>query len=343
MKERYLTPIGADGSTRGEPPSAPSTGLVLTDEYIRDYLESLRKRGRSATTVSCYAAKLASLQGYLDGSPLYADTLSSWRSHLLESGYSPRTVNTYVSAANGLMGYLGRRDLQLVGQLAFEGEERTCLTRREYLSLLSHARKRGRERDYLLAKTLALLGISASELPRVSVEAAKCGMVALEEGSVPIPPSLAEEIISFASSEGMEGGPVFRGRDDRPLSRTAVSACLRGLAQDAGLAPERCGPGALASLRRTAFEEIRDSLNPLVRQAYESLLDAEQAIVGWDESLACRRRKGLDSPDAPSSLEHMTQRLSQVASGRTASTRSARQCQTVSEGETACRPHEACI
>lgn len=316
MREGYLTPAGADRPAQSGPLPAFPADLVLSDEHIRDYLDSLRKRGRSETTVSCYAAKLASLRGYLDGSPLRADTLSSWRSHLLGLGYSPRTVNTYVSAANGLMSYLGRRDLQLVGQLSFESEERACPTRGEYLTLLSHARKRGRERDYLLAKTFALLGISASDLSRVSVEAAERGVVALEEGTMPIPLSLAEEIVSFASSEGIEGGPVFRGRDGRPLSRTAASACLRTLAQDAGLAPERCGPGALASLRRTAFEEIRSSLSPLVRQAYESLLDAEQALVGWEEPLVGRRRGGPDSPDAPSDLELMTQRLFQVASGR---------------------------
>ena len=36
---------------------------------------------------------------------------------LLKAGYSPGTVNTHISAANGLLAFLGRRDLQLIGQL----------------------------------------------------------------------------------------------------------------------------------------------------------------------------------------------------------------------------------
>ena len=58
-----------------------------------------------------------------------ADTLELWRAALLREGYSPGTANTHVSAANGLLAYLGRRDLQLIGQLDTEEEIQPELSR----------------------------------------------------------------------------------------------------------------------------------------------------------------------------------------------------------------------
>lgn len=65
-----------------------------------------------------YSAKLRALYDYLPpDKQISRGTLAAWRAFLLEAGYSPSTVNTHLSAANGLMEYMGRRDLQLVGQL----------------------------------------------------------------------------------------------------------------------------------------------------------------------------------------------------------------------------------
>lgn len=68
------------------------------------------------------------------------NTLETWRQALLAEGYAPATVNTNISAANGLLDYLGRRDLQLTGQLETETAPQSELTRTEYLRLLSAAR-----------------------------------------------------------------------------------------------------------------------------------------------------------------------------------------------------------
>lgn len=313
---------GSEVASSDRPMSLPSA-MNLTEENVTAYLESLERKGRSGATVSCYAAKLSSLLEYLGGSPLRETTLSSWRRHLLERGYSPRTVNTYISAANGLVGYLGRRDLQLVGQLSFEGEGRVGLTRGEYLALLSYARACGRERDYLLAKSFASMGVSSSDLKRITVEAVECGELVLEGQCEPteIPAFLASEILAFATSEGIEAGPVFRGRDGHPLSRTAVASCLRNLANEAGLPPERCGPGALSALRRSALDEIRESLSPLVRRTYESLLEAEQAAVGWDNSPQGYGRRAAEKKDRSAGLELVSRGHVATPSRRAAASR----------------------
>lgn len=260
-------------------------GVQVTPADVDAYLEALEARGRRAATTSVYAAKLRLLLSYLAGEQLGEGTLLEWRSYLLEEGYSPRTVNSYLSAANGLVGFLGRRDLQLTGQLESGATKHREPSRSNYLRLLSFVRGRGDMRDYLLIKSIALLGLSVSELSLLTVEAVRAGGVRLPgppDTSVAVPDVLAREIMDYAARQGLEEGPVFLGRTGSPLSRTSVAARLRAAAMGAGLPPDACGPGALASLRRKALVDIEASLSSFVTQSYDRILDVEQALVGWN-------------------------------------------------------------
>ena len=141
-------------------------GAELSMETIRAYLADLSGRGRRKGTVQMYSAKLRALYDYLPpDKQISRGTLAAWRAFLLEAGYSPSTVNTHLSAANGLMEYMGRRDLQLVGQLEADKGLQPELSRVEYLRLLQAARILEKERTYLLVKIFALAGIRVGELP----------------------------------------------------------------------------------------------------------------------------------------------------------------------------------
>lgn len=73
------------------------------------------------------------------------------------------------------MEYMGRRDLQLVGQLEADKGLQPELSRVEYLRLLQAARILEKERTYLLVKIFALAGIRVGELPQVTVERVRAG------------------------------------------------------------------------------------------------------------------------------------------------------------------------
>ena len=86
-------------------------GVTVSEESIRAYLEDLNHRGRREETVRFYAAKLKTFYDYLPpDKQIVLNTLETWRQALLAEGYAPATVNTNISAANGLLDYLGRRD-----------------------------------------------------------------------------------------------------------------------------------------------------------------------------------------------------------------------------------------
>lgn len=263
-------------------------GVTVSEESIRAYSEDLNHRGRREETVRFYAAKLKTFYDYLPpDKQIVLNTLETWRQALLAEGYAPATVNTNISAANGLLDYLGRRDLQLTGQLETETAPQSELTRTEYLRLLSAARALEKERTYLLVKAIALTGAHVGELPQITVEAVQSGRTPAVSGGeqrrVQLPRCLQAELLSYCRRQGLTAGPVFVTRSRRPLRRTQVTGDIQSLSGAARVAPEKCNPRCLRKLYLVTQAEIDRGVRLLAEQAYDRLLDTEQLAVGWDE------------------------------------------------------------
>lgn len=268
--------------------AAAPAELTVTWEEVCRYLDSLVARGRRRETIQVYRPKLEAFYHFLpEDKRVAADTLELWRAALLREGYSPGTANTHVSAANGLLAYLGRRDLQLIGQLDTEEEIQPELSRTEYLRLLATARNLGRERTYLMVKVFALTGIRVSELNRVTVRAVEEGRVLTAcDGRaqyVLIPACLQKELAVYLRRVGITAGPVFVTRSGRPMRRTQVSGEIRTLCRDARVDGDKSNPRCLRRLYQVTQERIRDSVQILAEQAHERMLEEEQLTVGWEQ------------------------------------------------------------
>ena len=268
--------------------AAAPAELTVTWEEVCRYLDSLAARGRRRETIQVYRPKLEAFYHFLpEDKRVAADTLELWRAALLREGYSPGTANTHVSAANGLLAYLGRRDLQLIGQLDTEEEIQPELSRTEYLRLLATARNLGRERTYLMVKVFALTGIRVSELNRVTVRAVEEGRVLTAcDGRaqyVLIPACLRKELTVYLRRVGITAGPVFVTRSGRPMRRTQVSGEIRTLCRDARVDGDKSSPRCLRRLYQVTQERIRDSVQILAEQAHERMLEEEQLTVGWEQ------------------------------------------------------------
>lgn len=268
--------------------TAAPAELTVTWEEVCRYLDSLAARGRRRETIQVYRPKLEAFYHFLpEDKRVAADTLELWRAALLREGYSHGTANTHVSAANGLLAYLGRRDLQLIGQLDTEEEIQPELSRTEYLRLLATARNLGRERTYLMVKVFALTGIRVSELNRVTVRAVEEGRVLTAcDGRaqyVLIPACLRKELTVYLRRVGITAGPVFVTRSGRPMRRTQVSGEIRTLCRDARVDGDKSNPRCLRRLYQVTQERIRDSVQILAEQAHERMLEEEQLTVGWEQ------------------------------------------------------------
>ena len=88
-----LAPVSpAEGPAGGE--------TAVTWEQVESYLDSLSSRGRTAGTITAYRRSLKRFYRDLpEDKRVDRETISRWRTALLEGGYTARTVNAHLSAA----------------------------------------------------------------------------------------------------------------------------------------------------------------------------------------------------------------------------------------------------
>ena len=261
--------------------------LLLTEELIAQFLLEKERRGCVSDTVSGYRRHLLQLYQELpEDKEIRPGTLENWQSMLVEKGYAARTVNNWLSAANSLMEFCGRRELQVPDLPLPADDVQPELTRAEYLRLLSAARALGRERAYLLVKVFACTGLTVRHLSLLTAEAVEENRLVLPDNSlrriVHIPASLWGELQDYIRREGVSSGPVFVTRNGRQYNRTAVNAVIQSLARDARVSPEKCNPRCLRKLYRSTQESIQASFALLMEQAHERLLETEQLTTGWE-------------------------------------------------------------
>ena len=254
---------------------------VLTKGTVHSYLEYLEEQGRTASTIQTYGRSLHRLLEWLgEDGELNRESLREWRESMLGEGYSPSTVNTSLSVANGCLDYLGRRDLQFTAHLELPERQRPELSRKEYLAMLAAARNEGNERVYLLIKLFAQTGIGVQELKLVTVEAVKAGEFSAGSGEqtrrVRMHKALRRELLSYCGRSGVSSGAVFVGRSGKPLNRTAVSDMIRGCCERAGLRGGKANPRCLRRMYQDTVNSIRQKYVRRMELDYADLLDAEQ-------------------------------------------------------------------
>ena len=262
-------------------------GAGLSPSAIDGYLAEMSRRGCTDETVRTYRRSLMKLLKYLprEDATIREGTLERWREELLRD-YTVRTVNVNISAANSYLDYAGARALQLAKPLPPPEEAQPELTRSEYLRMLERANYDGNERAYLLTKVFACTGLTVQELPRLTLEAVKAGMVERHAGlPAKLPACLRSELLSYARRQAIGRGPLFVTRSGRAMNRTAVTDTIQRLACAAKIEPGKGNPRCLRKLYLNAQHEIWRSLLPLAEQSHERLIETEQLAVGWKEEM----------------------------------------------------------
>ena len=267
---------------------AADTGALMRPEEMEAFLASCEAEGRVEGTLQWYRRGLRYLYEALpEDKTIRRDTLERWRADLVEKGYAPSTINSFLSVSNAYLDFVGHREYQLAGQLKPETEIQPELTRAEYLRLLQTARSLGRERAYLLVKLFGSTGLTVQELPKVTAETARAGRLTVTTSRVRqvirLPEGLRRELIEYGERNGRLTGPLFLTKEGTPMSRTYVTAMIRQLCGPARVAEEKGNPRCLKRLYQATRAGIEGNIALLVDQAVERLLDQEQCQIGWRE------------------------------------------------------------
>lgn len=240
-------------------------GYDLTHAQISAFGAHLLEEERAPGTVEKYLRDLEAFYRWLDGRPVTRESAAAWKEALLSTGHAPVTVNSMVAALNGLLGFLdwGFKVKFLKIQRRVFRDQRRELTREEYGLLVKAAQEHGKEWLALLMETICGTGIRVSEVPYITVEAARQGRaeVALK-GKIRVillPGKLCRKLLKHARKQKIDSGEIFVTRSGKGLSRKQIWAEMKRLCAWAGVPPEKVFPHNLRHLfARVFYRACRD-------------------------------------------------------------------------------------
>ncbi len=232
----------------------------LTVEQIASYGQFLYREERSPGTIEKYLRDINTFVQWLGDRDVTKELTATWKSCLLEQGYAPVTINSMLSALNGLFKFLGwnecRVKLLKIQRRLFRDTNRE-LTRSEYDRLLATAKELGRDRLALLIETIGATGIRVSEVKYITVEAARKGKAEISlKGKIRVillSAKLCRKLLKYAKKQKTASGAIFRTKSGKDLSRRQIWAELKGLCERAGVAPTKVFPHNLRHLFATIF------------------------------------------------------------------------------------------
>ena len=235
---------------------------TITQTDMDGYCLSLLTEERSAGTIQKYRRDLAAFALWLDGRGATKENAARWKTHLLERGCKPETVNSKLSAINGFFRFMGWpikvKFLKIQHQL-FRDPARE-LSRQEYNRLLTAARESDQERLALIMETLCATGIRVSELRYITVEAALAGRATItlkgKIRTILLPAKLCRKLVKYARKQKIAAGEIFLTSSGKGISRRQVWYELKRLCKAAGVEATKVFPHNLRHLFATTFYRV---------------------------------------------------------------------------------------
>lgn len=245
-------------------------GRVLTEKVIREFETHLRLEEKSAHTVEKYGRDVRAFLTFIGGAEVDKETAIAFKQHLLDAGYAVRSVNSMLASINSLFDWLGWSDCRVKAlktqQQIFCPEEKE-LTKAEYVRLVRTAQQNGNERLNLILQTICSTGIRVSELPFITVEAARSGEAIVsckgKTRSVFLVKMLQKKLLHYAAKQGIVSGSIFVTRTGKPISRTNIWREMKGLCEQANVDPRKVFPHNLRHLFARVFYGIEKDIAKL--------------------------------------------------------------------------------
>jgi len=213
---------------------------IITNHFIKQYLIYLAQEEKSESTIRKYRQGLIKLVTFAGGKELNKNLMIAYKQMLWKEGYRAKTMNVFLAAANGYLAFMGWGKIQVKAcrvQGEVYREAHRNLSKWEYKRLLNAAKRKSKERLYLMMKTIYSTGIRVSEcIHSVTVEAVREGNGEIRcKGKIRpllIPSRLKKELLQYIEKLDLTEGLVFRTRNGKAVDRSNFWKEMKKLSDD---------------------------------------------------------------------------------------------------------------
>ena len=278
-------------------------GKTVTQEDIRAFEAYLRREERSDGTVEKYLRDVRDFKAWLGKREVTKETVTEWKTAIAEK-LAPVTVNSKISAVNGLLKLLGCCECCVkflrIQHKAFRDRSRN-LTKEEFERLVATAEARGKRRLALLMQTICATGIRVSEVEYITVEAARSGCAEISlKGKIRtilLPGKLARKLLKYAKAQKIASGRIFLTKSGKSLSRRQIWSEMKSVCKAAGVSASKVFPHNLRHLFAVTFYKACRDIVKLADVLGHSSIDTTRIylVSPGDEHIRTLDRLGLVS------------------------------------------------
>ena len=235
----------------------------ITNHELSVYEKCLRQEEKSQATLEKYMRDIRHFLAYLEDRTVSKEETIAYKEYLTQN-YAPVSVNSMLVAVNGFLRFVGLQKccvrLMKIQRQIFCREDKE-LTRQEYKRLVQAAA--GTQTSYVL-QTICGTGIRVSELQYLTAEAVYQGKAVVncknKTRIIFIPGPLQKLLKEYLKKTGLQSGPVFLGKNKKPLDRSYIWRKMKELCKTAEVAPEKVFPHNLRHLFARVFYSIEKDI-----------------------------------------------------------------------------------
>lgn len=241
----------------------------IKEEDVVLYRDCLVQNEKSRNTIEKYLRDIRAFARFAAGQHVDKLLVLRYKEHLIQM-YAASSVNSMLAALNAFFRFMRWEDCR-VRQLKLQ-RPAYCpaekeLTKAEYLRLVETAKSGGNTRLFLILETICATGIRVSELRHITVEAALCGEACVrckgKTRTVFLVKKLRKALLSYAKSQRIVSGAIFRNSRGAPLDRTGIWKQMKRLGKRAKVCAGKIFPHNLRHLFARTFYAIKKDLAKL--------------------------------------------------------------------------------
>lgn len=242
---------------------------TLNMALLKAYERTLIHDEKSANTLEKYMRDLRRFAEFAQDRPINKALTLEYKA-MLGREYAIASANSMIAALNSFLRFAQWQDCcvkQFKMQKKTYCSEDCELSRAEYLSLVKTAEDKRNERLSLLIQTICGTGIRVSEVPFITVEAARRGETIVsckgKTRKVFLVSALCKKLLRYAREHGIKSGMIFVTKNGKPMNRSNIWREMKELCEQAGVSPGKVFPHNLRHLFACTFYGIEKDIAKL--------------------------------------------------------------------------------